>query len=89
MQQRGPRKGRPVMHPMKLTLAEIYHGKTTKIAVNRERIKKTDQGEKIVKEKKILEVVIDKGTPNNYQYKFHGEADEHPGVEAGDVVIVC
>lgn len=34
---------------------------------------------KIVKEKKILEVQIDKGTPNNYQYKFNGEADELPG----------
>ena len=29
------------MHPMKLTLEEIYNGKTTKIAVNRERIKHT------------------------------------------------
>lgn len=26
------------MHPMKLTLEEVYGGKTTKIAVNRERI---------------------------------------------------
>ena len=26
------------MHPMKLTLADIYNGKSTKIAVNRERI---------------------------------------------------
>ena len=41
------------------------------------------------KEKKIIEVAIDKGTPNNYQYKFNGEADEFPGMEAGDVVIVC
>ena len=44
---------------------------------------------KVVKEKKIIEVIIDKGTPNNYQYKFHGEADELPGQEAGDVIIVC
>jgi len=43
----------------------------------------------VCKEKKIIEVSIDKGTPNNYQYKFHGEADEYPGMEAGDVVIVC
>jgi len=34
----GPKKGKPVMHPMKLTLEEIYKGKQTKIAVNRERI---------------------------------------------------
>ena len=36
--QSGPKKGKPVMHPMKLTLEEIYNGKNTKIAVNRERI---------------------------------------------------
>lgn len=136
------------MHPMKLTLEEIYNGKTTKIAVNRERICtvcngkggkegavqkcstckgrgavvrmqqigpgmytqsqgpcddchgkgevideankcKTCNAKKVVKEKKIIEVTIDKGTPNNYQYKFHGEADEFPGMEAGDVIIVC
>ena len=137
-QQSGPKKGKPVMHPIKLTLEEIYTGKTTKIAVNRERIcgicngiggkegavKKCDtckgrgivmkmtmlgpgmytqsqgpcedcrgqgevideknkcktcNGKKVCKEKKVLEAVIDKGTPNNYQYTFHGEADEYPG----------
>lgn len=136
------------MHPMKLTLEEVYAGKQTKIAVNRERICtacegrggkegavqkcatckgrgavikmqqlgpgmytqsqaqcddcrgkgevidekhkcKVCNGKKVVKEKKIIDVQIDKGTPNNYQYKFHGEADEFPGMEAGDVVIVC
>ena len=34
----GPKKGKPVMHPLKCTLEELYAGKTTKIAVNRERI---------------------------------------------------
>lgn len=36
--QQGPKKGKPVMHPLKVTLEEIYNGKSTKIAVNRERI---------------------------------------------------
>merc|ERR1712110_618481 len=147
-QQAGPKKGKPVMHPMKLTLEEIYNGKQTKIAVNRERICtkcdgkggkdgavqkcstckgrgmvmrmtqlgpgmysqsqgpcddcrgkgevideankcKTCNGKKVTKEKKVIEVDIDKGTPDNYQYTFHGEADEYPGMEAGDVIIVC
>ena len=147
-QPAGPKKGKPVMHQIKLTLEEIYTGKTTKIAVNRERIcgtcngvggkegavKKCDgckgrgmimkmtmlgpgmysqsqgpcdecrgtgeiideknkcktcNGKKVVKEKKVLEAEIDKGTPNNYQYTFHGEADEYPGIEPGDVVIVA
>jgi len=41
----------------------------------------------VVKEKKVLEVQIDKGAPNGEKYVFHGEADEYPGVEPGDVVI--
>lgn len=49
---------------------------------------KNCNGKKVTKEKKILEVQIDKGAPNGEKYIFHGEADEYPGVEPGDVVIV-
>jgi len=35
---RGPTKGKPAQYPLKVTLEEIYNGKQTKIAVNRERI---------------------------------------------------
>lgn len=49
---------------------------------------KTCNGKKVVKEKKIIEAEIDKGAPNNQQYVFHGEADEYPGIEPGDVVII-
>lgn len=48
---------------------------------------KTCDGKKVVKEKKIIEVQVDKGAPNGEKYVFHGEADEYPGIEAGDVVI--
>jgi DnaJ-class molecular chaperone len=41
----------------------------------------------VAKEKKIIEVNIDKGSPHAEKYIFHGEADEYPDVEAGDVVI--
>ena len=34
----GPKKGKSVLHPVKATLADLYNGKTTKVAVNRERI---------------------------------------------------
>ena len=40
----GPKKGKPVMHPLKCTLEEIFNGKTTKIAVNRERICQVCEG---------------------------------------------
>lgn len=40
------------------------------------------------KETKILEVIIDKGAPQDEKYVFHGEGDEFPGAETGDVVVV-
>ena len=46
------------------------------------------KGKKVTKEKKIIDASIDKGAPNNCQYTFHGEADEYPGQEPGDVIIV-
>lgn len=36
--ERGPQKGKSVQHALKATLEEIYKGKTSKIAVNRDRI---------------------------------------------------
>lgn len=144
--QQGPKKGKSVMHPIKATLEDLYNGKSSKVAVNRERICptcdgkggkagavqtckgckgqgqkvimqqlgpgmysqrvgtcddckgagevisekdkcKNCNGQKVIKEKKIIEVQIDKGAPNGEKYVFHGEADEYPGIEAGDVVI--
>lgn len=49
---------------------------------------KNCNGKKVVKEKKVLECCIDKGSPHGEKYVFHGESDEHPEREAGDVVIV-
>ena len=37
-QQRGPKKGKSVMHPVKATLEDLFHGKTSKVAVSRDRI---------------------------------------------------
>jgi len=143
----GPQKGKSVQHSIKVTLEEIFKGKTSKIAVNRDRICtgcegrggkdgknstctgckgkgmrtqmtmigpgmysqstgpcsdcggqgsqidekdkcKNCNGRKVVKEKKVLECQVDKGAPNGEKYVFHGESDEHPDKDAGDVVIV-
>eukprot|EP00344_Euplotes_crassus_P007162 CAMPEP_0196994280 /NCGR_PEP_ID=MMETSP1380-20130617/591_1 /TAXON_ID=5936 /ORGANISM="Euplotes crassus, Strain CT5" /LENGTH=415 /DNA_ID=CAMNT_0042409609 /DNA_START=10 /DNA_END=1257 /DNA_ORIENTATION=+ len=40
------------------------------------------------KDTKIIEVTIDKGSPHGDKYVFHGEGDEFPGAETGDVVVV-
>jgi DnaJ-class molecular chaperone len=45
-------------------------------------------GKKVVKEKKVLEVEVDKGAPHGEKYLFHGESDEYPDCDPGDVIIV-
>jgi len=49
---------------------------------------KNCQGRKVVRERKILEVHIDKGMRDNQQIKFSGEGDQEPGLEPGDIIIV-
>lgn len=134
--QRGPKKGKDVVHPLKVSLEDIYNGKVVKISVNRQRMKYPKgmdkdkavqtcpqcdgrgfviqvrrmgpmiqqvqqqcpkcggtgkivaKGVKQVKERKILEVPIDKGVKNGRKVKFDGESDEHPGLLPGDVIFV-
>lgn len=45
------------------------------------------KGKKVKKENKVLKVEIDKGSPNGEKYVIHGEGNEVPDVEAGDVVV--
>ena len=40
------------------------------------------------KDTKVIEVSIDKGAPHGKKYTFHGEGDEFPGAETGDVIVV-
>jgi len=46
------------------------------------------EGKKVVSEKKTLDVHIDPGMKNGQKIVFEGEADERPGVQAGDIVFV-
>ena len=48
----------------------------------------TCKGKRIQKEKKVIECKVDRGAPDGEKYFFHGEADEHPEKEAGDVVFI-
>ncbi|KAI6028293.1 hypothetical protein F5J12DRAFT_804378 [Pisolithus orientalis] len=46
------------------------------------------KGKKVLPEKKILEVHIDKGMKGGQTITFRGESDQSPNAESGDVVIV-
>ncbi|ESN92603.1 hypothetical protein HELRODRAFT_95902 [Helobdella robusta] len=46
------------------------------------------QGKKIIREKKILEIHVDKGMKDGQQIRFSGEGDQEPGLEPGDIVVI-
>jgi len=48
----------------------------------------TCAGKKVVKDKKILEVHIEKGMREGQKITFAGESDQSPGVEPGDIIFV-
>jgi len=122
---RGPRKSESVNHPLKVSLEDLYNGKTAKIAINRQVIVgesrncNTCDGQGVVielrqialgmvqqiqrrctdcegtgyvatrkKERKILEVRVEKGMKHNEKIPFRGMADEKPNMEAGDVNFI-
>ncbi|KAM3870291.1 dnaJ homolog subfamily A member 1 [Diretmus argenteus] len=48
---------------------------------------KNCNGRKVEREKKILEIHIDKGMKDCQRITFHGEGDQEPGLEPGDIII--
>eukprot|EP00571_Detonula_confervacea_P015924 CAMPEP_0172304690 /NCGR_PEP_ID=MMETSP1058-20130122/6072_1 /TAXON_ID=83371 /ORGANISM="Detonula confervacea, Strain CCMP 353" /LENGTH=414 /DNA_ID=CAMNT_0013016035 /DNA_START=62 /DNA_END=1306 /DNA_ORIENTATION=- len=121
----APRKSESVNHPLKVSLEDLYNGKTAKIAINRQVIVGESKmctacdGQGVVlelrqialgmvqqlqrrctecggqgycatrkKERKILEVHVEKGMKHNQKIPFRGMADEKPNMEAGDVNFI-
>ncbi|KAF3819731.1 hypothetical protein GH733_015240 [Mirounga leonina] len=92
------RRGKNVVHQLSATLEDLYNGATQKLALQKNVICdkcegrgdrcKSCNGRKIVREKKILEVHIDKGMKDGQKITFHGEGDQEPGLEPGDIIIV-
>ncbi|KAI8085074.1 ATPase GET3 [Halteromyces radiatus] len=141
----GPRRGKDMVHQLKVSLEDLYKGKTTKLALQKhvlcakcegrggkegsvatcktcngqgvrlimrqmgpmiqqiqqpcndcggqgETIDPKDrctecQGRKILNERKILEVHIDKGMRDGQKITFSGEGDQAPNVVPGDIII--
>ncbi|KAJ1822320.1 Type I HSP40 co-chaperone [Coemansia sp. S610] len=142
----GPRRGRDIAHALKVSLEDLYKGKTSKLQVSkkvicggcdgrggkegavkqcgkchgrgievvirqmgpmvqqiqqhcracqgvgeeidpRHKCKKCD-GNKVIQERKQLEVHIDRGMKSGQKVVFQGEADQEPGIVPGDIVIV-
>ncbi|KAI0646740.1 hypothetical protein C8Q79DRAFT_999870 [Trametes meyenii] len=60
---------------------------TGEVINNKDKCKQCN-GKKVVAEKKMLEVHIDKGMRGGQTINFRGESDQAPGVTPGDVIIV-
>lgn len=43
---------------------------------------------KVVRDRKVLEVHIDKGMSDGQKITFSGEGDQEPGLEPGDIIIL-
>lgn len=121
----GHAKGPALNHPIKVSLDDLYNGKTVKLAINRKvvvgEVRKCEscdgqglkmeirqigpgmiqqiqkqcsacngQGNlaKIKKERKVLEVYIEKGMKDGHKITFKGMGDEAPGLEAGDINFI-
>jgi len=48
---------------------------------------KTCKGKGTSREKKVIEVNLDKGVASDYKKVFYGEGDQEPGKERGDIII--
>lgn len=46
------------------------------------------QGKKVIRDRKILEVHVDKGMVDGQKIVFNGEGDQEPDLEPGDIIIV-
>lgn len=46
------------------------------------------QGKKVIRDRKILEVHVDKGMGDGQKIIFNGEGDQEPELEPGDIIIV-
>ncbi|OAX79040.1 hypothetical protein ACJ72_06642, partial [Emergomyces africanus] len=120
MRDTGPKKARTIVHPLKVTLEDIYRGKISKLALKksvicpgtmmrqmgpmiqrfvvecsdcdrtgqvineRDRCKKC-KGNKVIIERKVLHVHVDRGVRPGHKIDFRGEGDQAPGVVTGDV----
>jgi DnaJ homolog subfamily A member 2 len=45
-------------------------------------------GKKTVKEKKVIEVPVDRGMSDGQKITFRGDSNEEPGAETGDLIVV-
>ena len=80
---------RDLVLELNVTLEDLYRGKTKKVTVKRKRTyEQSDNSFKVVEERHVLKIKIEPGFLDNHRIVFNGEADQIPGFETGDVVVI-
>merc|ERR1719339_80045 len=81
IQQLGP----GMLSQMHTTCSEC-RGQGERIS-SKDRCKQCD-AKKVVQDRKILEVTVEKGMEDGQKIVFSGEGDQEPNIEPGDIIIV-
>lgn len=76
----------PVVHELKVSLEEIYHGCTKRMRISRKRL--NPDGRSVRTEDKILTIDIKKGWKEGTKITFPKEGDETPSTIPADIVFV-
>ncbi|XP_040216581.1 dnaJ homolog subfamily B member 4 [Rana temporaria] len=76
----------PIIHELRVSLEEIYHGCTKRMRISRKRL--NPDGRSVRTEDKILTIEIKKGWKEGTKITFPKEGDEMPMTIPADVVFV-
>ncbi|MEE6523584.1 hypothetical protein FKM82_022569, partial [Ascaphus truei] len=76
----------PIIHELRVSLEEIYHGSTKRMRISRKRM--NHDGRTARSEDKILTIEIKKGWKEGTKITFPKEGDENPGTIPADIVFV-
>nr|GMD07508.1 DnaJ protein homolog [Ipomoea batatas] len=100
---RRQRRGEDAVHPLKVSLEDLYNGTSKKLSLSRNVlcVKCKGKGSKSADECKgtgetindkdrwkVLEVHVENGMQNGQKITFPGEADEAPDTVTGDIVFI-
>lgn len=94
---RGPRKAEETQAPLKVSLEDLYTGKSVKVALQRSVYEKDPSGNVMERstgqrytkkqERVTLDVLVERGMKNGQMLRFEGKGDVMPGLLPGDVVL--
>lgn len=76
----------PIIHELKVSLEEVFHGCTKRMKISRKRL--NPDGRTICTEDKILTIEIKRGWKEGTKITFPREGDESPNTIPADIVFI-